>query len=341
MKISAERGMKMVELDTGISKRQRLKQVGVVDLEPGSRSTCGISSPYLRQEDRTGFPHRREFPRPLSSGDATQLEQVPSSTLCINAHDAMTVMRTPEEERRGTLSVLIDRVPVDGDFLARYADASEIDYIRIRVVEDGGVGMDSFVLAHVFDPFFHHEGNLRGTGPGASPWSTTSSSSTTALSTWRAVSESVPYRPSLSLRLNSRKAPWRGPGDGSHDGEGADTVDQDDTAHPENMRKDPGDTGYDVIVAENGQRGIDIYRERHGEIDADPRHGDAETIGEGDLRRAESDRTVGAGSRILVFRNDSRIGRRPGLGARAFLQKPYTMEQLSKVLAEILGSTDG
>jgi DNA-binding NtrC family response regulator len=117
---------------------------------------------------------------------------------------------------------------------------------------------------------------------------------------------------------------------------------EDDPTIQKTCGKILGILGYDVIVAENGQRGIDIYRERHGEIDAVildmvmPKRSGKETFVE--LKSIEPS------VRVLVssgFRNDSRIDDVLALGARAFLQKPYTMEQLSRVLADILSDKDG
>ncbi len=338
MKISAERGMKMVERILGISRRQRLA-MGVVDLNRIAEHVRDICRNTFDRKIELDFRIDGSSPA-VVIGDATQLEQV-LLNLCINAHDAMTVMRPPEEERRGTLSVLIDRVPADGDFLARYADASEIDYIRIRV-EDGGVGMDSFILDHVFDPFFTTKENLRGTGLGLAMvynivkqhYGFIDVESRVGVGTVFTV-----FIPSTELPETPREETEE---TGHTMGKGLILLIEDDPTIQKTCEKILGILGYDVIVAENGQRGIDIYRERHEAIDAVildmvmPKRSGKETFIE--LKAIEPS------VRVLVssgFRNDSRIDDVLALGARAFLQKPYTMEQLSKVLAEILSDTDG
>ena len=100
----------------------------------------------------------------LVLGDATQLEQV-LLNLCINAHDAMTIMRSESEEYSGTLSVNLTRVRTDADFRSLYPDAHAPEYICIRV-RDTGVGMDDYTIERVFDPFFTTKDKNRGTGLG-------------------------------------------------------------------------------------------------------------------------------------------------------------------------------
>ncbi|MBN2078723.1 MAG: response regulator [Spirochaetes bacterium] len=338
MKISAERGMKMVERILGISRRQRLA-MGVVDLNRIAEHVRDICRNTFDRKIELDFRIDDGTPA-VVIGDATQLEQV-LLNLCINAHDAMTVMRPPDEERRGTLAVQIDHVPADGDFLARYPDASEIDYVRMRV-EDGGVGMDSFVLDRVFDPFFTTKENLRGTGLGLAMVYNIVKQHYGFIDVESRVGVGTAFTvfiPSTELPEIPREELEEA---GHTMGKGVILLIEDDPTIQKTCGKILGILGYDVIVAENGQRGIDIYRERHGEIDAVildmvmPKRSGKETFVE--LKSIEPS------VRVLVssgFRNDSRIDDVLALGARAFLQKPYTMEQLSKVLAEILSEKDG
>jgi signal transduction histidine kinase/ActR/RegA family two-component response regulator len=90
--------------------------------------------------------------------DATQLSQV-LMNLCVNARDAMP--------SGGTLSIALDMVTVNDEYVETHADARQGVFVRLKV-EDTGSGMSPEILDQAFDPFFTTKTQDKGTGLGLS-----------------------------------------------------------------------------------------------------------------------------------------------------------------------------
>ncbi|MFM2069944.1 MAG: hypothetical protein RLZZ623_207 [Actinomycetota bacterium] len=87
--------------------------------------------------------------------DPSQIDQI-LTNLCVNARDAIG--------GAGTIVVETANCTVDEAFCAVHPDASPGDYVRLTVSDDGH-GMDSDLLANIFDPFFtNKEGSGLGLG---------------------------------------------------------------------------------------------------------------------------------------------------------------------------------
>jgi PAS domain S-box-containing protein len=95
---------------------------------------------------------------PLVRGDPTQLHQV-LMNLCVNARDAMP--------GGGTLTLEAATVQVDGARDATMSEAEPGPYVVLRV-RDTGTGMAREVAEHIFDPFFTTKSPEKGTGLGLS-----------------------------------------------------------------------------------------------------------------------------------------------------------------------------
>jgi len=89
--------------------------------------------------------------------DPIQIHQV-LMNLCTNAAHAM-------REGRGILKVRLERVDLDENSAARYAELSPRAYNRLSVI-DTGEGMDPDTLERIFEPFFTTKGTGEGTGMG-------------------------------------------------------------------------------------------------------------------------------------------------------------------------------
>jgi PAS domain S-box-containing protein len=90
-------------------------------------------------------------------GDASQIHQIVVN-LCQNAALAM-------QERGGTLDVKLEPVRVDAVLAARHPDLKPGRYVRLTVA-DSGCGMSSEVLERIFEPFFTTRGHGGGSGLG-------------------------------------------------------------------------------------------------------------------------------------------------------------------------------
>jgi CheY-like chemotaxis protein len=101
---------------------------------------------------------RAEFPRDLWTvmGDPTQLHQV-LLNLCVNARDAM-----PEG---GILTLAAENVTLDDCYARMSPEARAGPYVLLQI-SDTGTGMSPEILDKIFDPFFTTKGPETGTGLG-------------------------------------------------------------------------------------------------------------------------------------------------------------------------------
>jgi len=106
------------------------------------------------------------YPEPARAiVDSTRLEQV-ILNLCINAGDAMTLMRPDNEKKGGILNIGIERFPGGEDSETPPVEAEPgRDYWKITV-KDNGIGMDKKTIERIFEPFFTTKAKGRGTGLG-------------------------------------------------------------------------------------------------------------------------------------------------------------------------------
>ena len=88
--------------------------------------------------------------------DPSKLEQV-IMNLVLNARDALP--------RGGTITLAVDQVELDADYVQRHPGMQPGPHIRLSV-SDTGVGMDAETLARIFEPFFTTKAQGKGTGLG-------------------------------------------------------------------------------------------------------------------------------------------------------------------------------
>jgi len=209
------------------------------------------------------------------------------------------------------------------------------DYVQISVT-DTGVGMEKSVQERIFDPFFTTKGMGRGTGLGlASAYGIIKNHSGYI----RVYSEKghgttfhicLPTTPKAVCETPAKETRMRR-------GSGRILLVDDEKMILEVGSQLLERLGYEVITASGGKAAVEIYQERSGEIDlvildvVMPDMSGGETF--------DRLKEIHPGVRVLLASGYSINGKASEIlnrGCRGFIQKPFSLEELSNKTAEIL-----
>jgi hypothetical protein len=264
-----------------------------------------------------------------TKGDKTQLTQV-LMNLCVNSRDAM-----PEG---GTLSISAENVAIGGEYSQFHPDAKPGPYVLVAV-SDTGTGIAPEVLDKIFDPFFTTKGIGKGTGLGLS----------TALGIVRAHggflnvyselgkgTRVTVYLPAVGVNTPSQAPgstalPPRGRGE-------LILVVDDEPLILRTVKDVLESNGYRALTAENGLAAIAILKEGRAKIDAVLLDMMMPGLDGPAVMRALQE--IAPQVRVIAcsgLRSADRLSLVFATGAKAFLQKPYSEEQLLEKLREVLG----
>ena len=103
----------------------------------------------------------------IVSADPTQLEQI-FLNICINASHAMTIMRGEGETHGGELTISVRGFKPDSNFIQKYSDVDSNKQFWRVTISDTGVGIPSKNLEKLYEPFFTTKDKDTGSGLGLS-----------------------------------------------------------------------------------------------------------------------------------------------------------------------------
>ena len=266
---------------------------------------------------------------PIVLGDRTQLHQL-LLNLCVNARDAMP--------NGGTLTLEAKRVEMDAVYASSIPDAKPGSYVTLSVRDDG-TGISPEIMEQIFDPFFSTKGPEKGTGLGLSTVMGIAKSHggfvqvTSQLGQGSTFTVYLPAAPagSDSERVTKAAAEFRG------QGETILFVD-DETAVREIARRVLQRLNFKVVTATDGVDGLMQLAEHRTELrvivtDLHMPHMDGRAFVRA-LRRMLPDIPVVVASGRM---EDAVAGEFKTLGVTQLLRKPFTENQLSEVLKNLLG----
>ncbi len=272
--------------------------------------------------------------------DFTQIEQV-ILNLAINASHAMTIMRPEGENYGGVLKFEICENIPEREIFKLKAPRDDKEYVRVSV-RDTGVGMDSSTVKQIFEPFFSTKDKGLGTGLGLTIVYNivqqfggiidvdSVPSAGTVFSLY------FPKYESMGCDLNKNSEAFS-----IRKGRGTILVIDDEPVLRELARSMLGQAGYDVVAASDGKEGIDIYRQDPDRIDLVmldmimPVIDGRETFRE--LKKIRD------GVKVIItsgFARDRRIEDVIAEGAKDFVQKPYTIYDLTEKVYRVLYNDD-
>ncbi len=268
--------------------------------------------------------------------DATHMEQV-LLNLCVNAGHAMTIMRPEGDPKNGVLTVSLDKVRADTDFCNIRPEAKQIDYWKVGV-QDTGVGMNPQTISKIFVPFFTTKEKGKGTGLGLSMVYNIVHQHEGFINIYSEIGMGTTFDVYIPVLHGAELAV----ADEKHfelpQGRGTILVVDDEEIMRQAASTIIIKCGYDVVLASDGLQAIQIFKQQHAEIKGVlmdlvmPKKSGEQVY----LEMKEID----PGVKVIMasgFKQDERVSFALKQGVNAFIQKPYTLEKLAEIMAEVFG----
>ena len=263
--------------------------------------------------------------------DPIQLEQVVMN-LAANARDAM-----PEG---GRVTIETANVEFDDEFVRAHPGSRPGSYVRLRFT-DTGMGMSDDTLDHVFEPFFTTKGPAAGTGLGLSMVYGVVKQSLGYILVSTELDEGTAfeiYLPRVREVSPVRLAP---PTTAS----GVETVllAEDEPSLRGFVRRSLEAAGYRVLDAPDGEEALSVFEENAEDIHVILTDIVMPNLNGPQLAERVRMKRPGVGIVYMSGYPDLTDPQRPTLDkASVFIQKPFTMEELTVKLRGVLdGSVDG
>ncbi len=275
----------------------------------------------------------------VTNADPIQVEQV-LLNLCINAYHAMTVMRDEEERQGGTISIDIRKIHADEDFIQTHPDAHASDYWIISI-EDTGVGMSKKTIERIYEPFFTTKKNskIRGSGLGLTMVYNIIHDHGGFIDVYSEINTGSVFNVYLPVLEHAYTEKFAEIEKDIIRSEGIILVIDDEELIRVTTRKMLQISGYTVILAENGEEGVQIFKQRYKEISAVildmamPKKSGRDSFFE--MKKIDPELKV-----LLAtgYRHDERSEEIIKSGVKGFIQKPYTVHELSEAIFKVINS---
>lgn len=288
----------------------------------------------IRQFIRETFPRSIDLQVHLSEpllpmrADVSQIHQVVLN-LCVNARDAMP--------NGGSLTISTAIVPAES--AAKEVPHAQPSPYLLLTVADTGTGMDDEVQRRVYEPFFTTKPIGKGTGLGLSVVFGIVESHNGHISFDSSPGVGTTFRCYFPAWERSPEADTERPASAPVSHRGTETIllveDEEDLAMAAQLMLEA--EGYTVLAARNGEEALSIFEDRRKEIHlvvSDlglPRFGGDEVV-----RRMKA---IDPSVRFILasgFISPDTKSALSALGARDFVQKPYTRMNLLRAVRTAL-----
>jgi two-component system cell cycle sensor histidine kinase/response regulator CckA len=259
------------------------------------------------------------------AADRGQIEQV-LLNIYVNAWQAMP--------NGGELYLQTENLIVDQNHV-RAKQGREGEYVRISIT-DTGTGMDKETQKRIFEPFFTTKEIERGTGLGLASAYGIIKNHGGFIDVYSEMGKGTAFKIYLPVSKSKERSHEQNmiPQEAIQNGEGTVLVVDDEEMVVEVGSLILEKIGYDVLVARSGEEALKIYKENGIDmVILDmimPGMGGGETF-EG-LKRIDQSVKVILSSGYSINAQAAEILNR---GCRGFIQKPFTMAELSSKLREV------
>jgi signal transduction histidine kinase/CheY-like chemotaxis protein len=262
------------------------------------------------------------------AADAGQCEQIVMN-LCINAKDAM-----PDG---GKLTLKTENVRLKGKPDTVHINLPPGDYIRLTIA-DTGHGISEDTLNHIYEPFFTTKEKGKGTGLGLSmvyaivqnyDGAIECSSDPGAGTTFRI------YLPPAGAVGDSVQCGSQQQAAGTGQGHEVVLMIDDESDIIKIGRKILQESGYTVITARSGEEGIAKYLQNRVDLVLL----DVSMPGIGGVKCLHQIMSQSPEAKVIIisgYLSNGRVEKAMTLGAKAFLTKPYSFEELLTTVRNVL-----
>ncbi len=267
---------------------------------------------------------------PLVAGDAPQLRQVVMN-LITNAADAIG-------DGPGRILLFTGLGDFESDYLGQTVAGDQLssgEYVIIEVT-DTGSGMNDETKSKIFDPFFTTKFAGRGLGLASTLGIVRAHHGTINVMTWPQKGTTIQVLLPATAHARPEATETSDSGDSSSEG-GTVLVIDDEISVRRVTRSVLEHFGYDVLVAENGMRGLRVLEQSEKKVDlvildmSMPKMDGEET-----LRRI---RALGEQVPIMLTSGYTEMeisDRVDGLDASAFIGKPFSPKDLIQQVRKLL-----
>ncbi|MDO9264563.1 MAG: response regulator, partial [Desulfosalsimonadaceae bacterium] len=257
--------------------------------------------------------------------DQRQIEQV-LLNMYVNASHAMP--------GGGDLYIRTANETLDKSRTAPY-DLEPGKYVKISVT-DNGTGMDQATLKRVFEPFFSTRERGRGTGLGLASAYGIIKNHDGFITVYSEKGKGTTFN--IFLPASSKAALTEAIFDQEIiEGKGAVLLIDDEqmvlTVAEEMIQA----LGYEVTIAGDAQKGMDIYRENHDRIDMVIL--DLIMPGMGGAEAFDHLKAINPNVKVLLSSGYSINGQASAImkrGCNGFIQKPFSIQELSRKISEVM-----
>ena len=258
----------------------------------------------------------------LVRGNATQIHQV-LLNLCVNARDAMPT--------GGKLTLLADNVYLGDAEAANIAEGRAGEFVSL-VVSDTGSGISPLVIARIFEPFFSTKGEGKGTGIGLSTAVRIVKNHGGFLRMESQLGEGTSFEVFIPRAEEIHQQAVSEPEADLPRGRGETILLADDERVIRELAASELATfGYRVLTAVDGEDAVATFRLHPGEIQLFI--GSIEMPNMGGAQAAVELRKLAPGLPVILVSGTTRIPDRENV---AFVQKPFTLEELLSAIAAAL-----
>lgn len=261
-------------------------------------------------------------------GDATQLYQV-LMNLCVNARDAMPT--------GGTLQIIARNIEIDDNYARLNLEAEVGSYVVVTVA-DTGIGIPAGMIDRIFEPFFTTKHPQQGTGLGLSTAIGIVEKHGGFLKIYSQVGQGTQVKVFLPASEAEETIACAEPP--SCPGQGELILVVDDEVSIRTIAQKTLETyNFQVITAVDGIDAIALYTQHQSEICAILM--DLMMPGMDGLTATKTLRRLNPAVKVIIMsglKSNDKIASAFEAGAKRFLLKPYTTEELLTTLHETLDS---